>query len=80
LTTQKKRIEDCLEDLKNGIQKVQESDILDCVLSLTMQASVALKSVASENYQADDIPSNFIIKEKFAPAQKMKYKYHLKDK
>ena len=35
-----------------------------------MQASVALKNVASENYQTDDMPSNFIIKEKFAPAQK----------
>ena len=70
LIAKKKNIEHYLEDIKSAIQPVQESDILDRVLSLVMQSSMALKNVAPENNGTDNMPPSFTIKEKFAPAQK----------
>lgn len=71
LTAQKKHIEHYLKNIKSSIQPVQESDILDWVLSLVMQASMALKHVASGT---DHMPSNFTIKVKFTPVQQNEVK------
>ena len=67
MTARKKDIEGYLKEIKNAILPVQESDILDRVLSLVTQASVALNHIAPET---DDMSTNFTIKEKFPPAQK----------
>ena len=65
MSAQRKSIEDYLHQVQQGIESVQEPNILRRVLSLVMQATSALKAVSNP----DDVHS-FIVKERFAPAQK----------
>ena len=72
LNAQKKQIEHYLGEIQNAVQPIEECDVLNRVVSLLMQASAALKTVTTT---VETKPLNFMIKEKFAPAQKMKCKY-----
>ena len=65
LSRQKKSIEDYLHKVLEGIQSVQEPEVLKRVLNLIMQASSALQS-----YSNTQDPQPFIVKDAFALAQK----------
>ena len=67
LNAQKKQIEHYLGEIQNAVQPIEECDVLNRVVSLLMQASAALKTVTTT---VETKPLNFMIKEKFAPAQK----------
>ena len=67
LNAQKKQIEHYLGEIQNASEPIKECDVLNRVASLLMQASAALNTVTT----TEEIkPLNFVIKEKFAPAQK----------
>lgn len=72
LSAQKKSIEEYLHQIEQGIELVQEPEILKRVLSLVMQANSSLQSVSNST-----IPG-FIVKERFAPAQKNETQLHFK--
>ena len=65
LSAQNKSIEDYLHQIQQGIESVQEPEVLKQVLSLVTQATSALKSAGNP----DNIHP-FTVKERFAPAQK----------
>lgn len=66
LSGQKRSIEEYLHQVQQGIQSVQDSEVLNRVLNLVMQASSALKSFNNPN----DPQHPFIVKDRFPPAQK----------
>ena len=63
LTAQKKQIEHYLGEIQSEIQPIKESDALNRVVSLLMQASVALKSVTTADNAVETKPLNFVIKD-----------------
>jgi len=59
-----------LETIKTMSDNTNDSDLLDRVLCLLMQASAALKTVEQSLPENEKELSSFEVKETFAPAQK----------